>query len=188
MGLPSYSCEEFDLRQPWDEIWGMDTAICIRRGMGKAMIKELLVIEKDAGTWEEAIRYSAEALFRKGYVKDSFYQACVEREKKFPTGLPTKIPVAIPHTDAEHVNEPAVCLIRLKKPVEFYSMEDGDETVAAEFVFNMALEKGEKQLEMIQAIITTAQNSTFLSKAKGMTPDEIYQTLYEEWSLAGIIS
>lgn len=151
------------------------------------MIKDLIVIEKAAATWEEAIGCTSEALLEKGYVKDSFYEGCVEREKKFPTGLPTRIPVAIPHTDAEHVNEPAICLLRLKKPVAFYSMDDGDQTVDAEFVFNMALEKSEDQLDMIQTIISTVQDSEFLGKARNMTLDELYQSLYRRWSAAGVL-
>ncbi len=151
------------------------------------MIKELIVIEKSAHTWEEAIGYTADALLRKGYVKESFYQACVDREKVFPTGLPTEIPVAIPHTDAIHVNVPAVCLMRLEKPVAFASMEDSDQTVDVEFVFNMALAKGEDQLAMIEAIIGTVQNTQFWQAAKQMELDAIYQSLYEKWSSAGVI-
>ena len=151
------------------------------------MIKELIAIEEDANTWEEAIKFTSDALLEKGYVKDSFYQACVDREKKFPTGLPTKIPVAIPHTDPEHVDTPAVCLLHLAKPVPFASMEDSDETVDIEFVFNMALLKCEDQLPMIKAIINTAQDMDFWESAKSMKIEEIKKTLYERWSAEGVI-
>lgn len=151
------------------------------------MIKELIAIEKDANTWAEAIKYTSDALRKKGYVKDSFYQSCVDREKKFPTGLPTKIPVAIPHTDAGHVNTPSVCLLHLVKPVQFVSMEDGDVSVDVEFVFNMALAKCEDQLPMIKAIINTAQDVDFWESAKSMKIEEIKNSLYERWSAAGVI-
>ena len=151
------------------------------------MIKELLVIEHAAENWEQALQHTSAALLEKNYVKDSFYQACVDREKIFPTGLPTQIPVAIPHTDPEHVNVAAVCLMRLENPVKFASMEDSDETVDVEFVFNMALAKSEDQLAMIQAIIGAVQDSAFWQAAKTMPLDEIYQALYKKWSDAGVI-
>lgn len=151
------------------------------------MIKELIAIEKDASTWEEAIRYTSDALLKKGYVKDSFYQACIDRELKFPTGLPTKIPVAIPHTDAGHVNTPSVCLLHLPKPVPFVSMEDGDVSVDVEFVFNMALAKCEDQLPMIKAIINTAQDVEFWESARSLKIEEIKDALYRRWTQAGVI-
>ena len=61
------------------------------------------------------------------------------------------------------------------------------QTVDAEFVFNMALEKSEDQLDMIQTIISTVQDSEFLGKARNMTLDELYQSLYRRWSAAGIL-
>ncbi len=151
------------------------------------MIKELIAIEGEAGSWEEAIRITSDALMKKGYVKSSFFQACVDREKKFPTGLPTKIPVAIPHTDAGHVNTPAVCLFHLRKPVEFTSMEDSDVLVNVEFIFNMALVKCEDQLPMIKAIINTVQNADFMESARAKKIEQIKDDLYKLWSAAGVI-
>jgi PTS system galactitol-specific IIA component len=151
------------------------------------MIKELIGIEKDANTWEEAIRFTSDALLGKRYVKSSFYQACVDREKKFPTGLPTAVPVAIPHTDAGHVNVPSVCLMHLARPVPFASMEDSDETVDVEFVFNMALVKCEDQLSMIKAIIEMVQDMEFWLSARSLKIDDIVKAIYSRWSADGVI-
>lgn len=145
------------------------------------MIKDVIVIEGNVTNWDEALKLTSDQLFKKGYVKKSFYKGCIEREKKFPTGLPTIIPVAIPHTDSIHVNIPAVCVLRLEKPVSFNSMESADETVNVEYVFNMALNKENDQLNMIREIINVVQDNNFLSMAKTMPIDELRKVLCQKW-------
>ena len=67
---------------------------------------------------KEVIKQMASALEEEGYVKNTFADAIVKRESIYPTGLPVgEINVAIPHTDPEHVNNAAVCLGILDKPV-----------------------------------------------------------------------
>lgn len=59
-------------------------------------------------------------MFEKGYVKSTYIDAVLEREKTLPTGLDIgEMCVAIPHTDSKHVNESNVALAVLKNPVEF---------------------------------------------------------------------
>ena len=44
-------------------------------------------------------------------------KACIEREKEYPTGLPSEVPVAIPHSKVEGIKDNCVCFLRLKNPV-----------------------------------------------------------------------
>lgn len=49
------------------------------------------------------LQYISRRLEEKDYVKCSFEGAIIEREKKYPTGLPTvNQHVALPHTDVQH--------------------------------------------------------------------------------------
>ena len=66
---------------------------------------EIVVIDGEAKTWEEAIHLTAGALLEKGYVKDTFEENCIKREKVFPTGLNTELPIAIPHTESDPVSD-----------------------------------------------------------------------------------
>ena len=102
------------------------------------MIEKVFVIEDEAGSKEEALKLTFRKLYEEGCVKESFYEGCMKREKLFPTGLDTPIPVAIPHTDSVHVISPAVCVLRLREPVAFSLMEDDSKKAFVEFVFNMA--------------------------------------------------
>jgi len=145
------------------------------------MIQDVLVIEGKPETWEQALHMTYSALHAAGYVKDTFYDACVAREKEYPTGLPTEINVAIPHTDAVHVNIPAICMLRLLQPVKFKNMGDPDEEVDAEFVFNMALQHNHDQLPLIQAIIKVAQDAEYLSSLKTKPLAQIREELLKRW-------
>ena len=145
------------------------------------MIENVFVIDGSPDNWEECLKLTYQKLLSEGCVKESFLTGCIEREKVFPTGLETEIPVAIPHTDAIHVISPAVCLLRLEKPVSFARMDDETESVEAEFVFNMALSNDVDQITMLQRIIEVAQNKEFLLKAKNAPVEELMKELHKIW-------
>ena len=85
--------------------------------------KSYLAVTLSGDNDKEVIKQMASALEEEGYVKDTFADAIVKRESIYPTGLPVgEINVAIPHTDPEHVNNAAVCLGILDKPVTFNVM------------------------------------------------------------------
>lgn len=141
----------------------------------------VFVIEGSPKTWQDAIHLTYSKLFKEGYVKDSFLDGCIEREKKYPTGLPTELPIAIPHTFANHVITTAICVLKPEKPVYFVSMEDPEKTINAEFVFNMALKNECDQVKMIRAIVKVARSKEFLERAKKMPLDELRDILYKKW-------
>jgi PTS system galactitol-specific IIA component len=145
------------------------------------MIKDVFVIEGEAENREQALKLTFQELFEKGCVKESFYEACLEREKKFPTGLETDIPVAIPHTDSVHVKSPAVCVLKLKSPVSFALMEDDARSVNVDFIFNMALQSNDDQLGMLNKIIGTVQDMELLKNAKDMSCDELKEVFGKQW-------
>lgn len=146
------------------------------------MIKKVYVIEDEGGDKEEALKLTFQKLYEEGCVKESFYDGCIQREKLFPTGLDTPIPVAIPHTDSIHVISPAVCVLRLRKPVAFSLMEDDLRQIEVEFVFNMALKSNNDQLGMLNKIIGTVQDETFLKKAKTMSCSGLEAELLKKWA------
>ena len=65
----------------------------------------------------EAIALAAEPLLRDGSITEDFIEAAVERERVFPTGLPTKIGVALPHTEAKYVLKESISIVTLKNTV-----------------------------------------------------------------------
>ncbi|MBF1720074.1 MAG: PTS sugar transporter subunit IIA [Streptococcus sp.] len=94
-----------------------------------------------------------------GYVKESFSNAIKEREVHYPTGLQLEhIGVAIPHTDAEFVNEQSMAIAILKNPVSFTFMGSEDVLVPVKVVFMLAIKEPHAQLEFLQALMELFQN------------------------------
>lgn len=106
--------------------------------------ENLVVINFKANNRDEVIIELAKLLKKEGCVKESFLNAVIEREKHFPTGLPTlPLAIAIPHTDAEHCLHSAVAVATLQEPVKFVLMGDGTTTVDAKAVFLLSLNRNQ---------------------------------------------
>lgn len=71
---------------------------------------------------KEVLGTIARHLLAEGLVEESFPAALWEREQRFPTGLPTRIPTAIPHSGAEHVRVRCLAVATLARPVRFGEM------------------------------------------------------------------
>lgn len=120
----------------------------------------------------------SDAMFKEGYVNDGFHDAIIKREENFPTGLPTgEINVAIPHTDPEYVNKPAVCLGILDQPVEFHVMGMENEKVEVTILFMLAIKKKEEQLGLLQKLIATCQDQQMLEVIRSGDKEKIDEVL-----------
>jgi galactitol PTS system EIIA component len=122
-----------------------------------------ILIDIEAKNKEEVLSIMAKNLMDHGYVKESFLNAIIKREEKFPTGLPTGgVKVAIPHTDVEHINNKTISVGLLKQPVEFSMMGGSDETVQVKLVFMLAMDEAHSQIELLQSLMAILQNKETL--------------------------
>lgn len=137
--------------------------------------KELAVFASEAGEKEEILSELGERLIEKGWVKEGFIQSIMDREKSFPTGLPTMpFGVAIPHTDGHMVNHPGIAFASLKKPVKFFAMGSDSVLVEVRLVFMLALKSPEDQLDMLQKLVALFQNPATVEKlANAKTLEEL---------------
>jgi len=122
----------------------------------------------EALNWEEAVKKLAEPLYEKGYVKETYLNALVNREKKYPTGLCLKgsTNAALPHADIEHVNKPALVVGILNRPVKFKRMDNPNEDVSVEIIFMPALDKPHTYVKFLKRLATMLQDSEFLERLK----------------------
>lgn len=120
--------------------------------------EELIYTNLNFKTREEVLNYLSSKLIEKSLVKSSFSEAIIEREKEYPTGLPSKQNVAIPHADSELVNETSIAVGILDSPVTFKSMDDPDKNLSVQLVIMLAIKEPHGQLEMLQKIINFIQN------------------------------
>lgn len=137
----------------------------------------LFVIEKDVENWSEAIRACTDVLRKNGNVDEEFCQACIDREKEYPTGLAASVGVAIPHTQKSHVYHNGICFLRLPQPVAFRRMDDPDTFVDASFVFNLAINDPEEQLATLSKVMNFIQDDKLLNRCRTMPLDELNQTV-----------
>lgn len=147
-----------------------------------AIFPELIAIDLEAENFEEAIKKGGKLFYDNGYVKDTYIDAVIAREKIYPTGLQLKdIAVAMPHTDPQHVNKAAVCVIKLLKPVTFLHMGEDvnnkDATkVEAEMLFMMSILNPNEQVETLQKVLSVFQNPDIVDDfKKAYTKEELYE-------------
>ena len=99
-------------------------------------------------------------------VDDKFIEKVIDRELKFPTGLPTEpIAVAIPHAYPENVNNNKIVVATLKKPIIMKEMGGiTDDTLNVSVVFLLALNDTNKHLNLLQNIIELIKNKETVNK------------------------
>lgn len=116
--------------------------------------EDLIFINFDCEDKYDFFEKISTLLIEKGYVKNSFREAIVKREEKYPTGLRT-IPyhVAIPHTDPENIIKPFIAVIRPEHALEFFEMGTDDQTVDARMLFLLGLKKAEGQAPLLSKLI-----------------------------------
>ncbi|EOT40121.1 PTS sugar transporter subunit IIA [Enterococcus dispar] len=127
--------------------------------------EELVFRDLDAKSSDEALDYLATQLFKNGYVKKQYITAIKEREREYPTGLPSTQPiVAIPHANYELVNETTLAIATLKEPVEFHNMEENAATLPVKIIIMMAIGEPHGQVEMLQKIVGLIQDEPLRQK------------------------
>ena len=121
--------------------------------------EELFVRNVQAKTDSEVLAFLASEMYKKNYVKEEYIQAIQEREKEYPTGLPSTPPgIAIPHANYEMVNKTTLAIATLKDPVLFHNMENNNEQLPIQIVIMMAIGEPHGQVEMLQKIVGIIQD------------------------------
>ncbi|GHE12262.1 PTS sugar transporter subunit IIA [Klenkia taihuensis] len=132
------------------------------------LTEDLALVHPEVTGTEDLLRLMAEQARRAGRVHDTFADAVVARERRFPTGLPTPVPAAIPHTDAGHVAEAGVVVALLARPVEFTEMGSADRTVPAELAVMLLVKDPEEQVTALGEVIAVLQDPALAERLAGV--------------------
>lgn len=148
----------------------------------EVVYSNLVVCGLRADTWEEVLRHLAGLLRENNFVKDSFVEAVLERERQMPTGIPVnEISVAVPHGDVEHVLAPAVAVATLDRPVPFRVMVNPQEVTDVSLVFMLALDKPDAQIQALQEVALLLQQPWLLQRlVVARSPKEIRRFLFND--------
>ena len=122
--------------------------------MRDILFPECVITHMKAKSKEDALHQLYEVLLKNGKVKTSFYDAVLERERDYPTGLELEeYNAAIPHVVPAHVEHSAMGIAVLDTPVTFQRMDDDEATVDVNVIFNIALDVNGKQIDILQEIM-----------------------------------
>lgn len=137
------------------------------------MDDKVIQIKLEAKNKEEVLNIMSNILKNEGYVKESYCDAIIEREKIFATGISTgEYSIAIPHTDAEHINKPMIAVATLKNPVKFIEMGSSDQEVSVKIVFMLAMTDKNRQVKLLSNLMTIVQDKKMLKKIYGINEKE----------------
>lgn len=126
--------------------------------------ENLVLLGALADTKEAALRQTFEALYREGYVEETYYEALMERERKYPTGLRLSVcDIAIPHVTPEYVIHTGIAVAILRKTVKFQCVDDPKLTANVRIIFNIALDREGKQVEVLQKLVEFISDQTVLA-------------------------
>jgi PTS system galactitol-specific IIA component len=126
----------------------------------------------------EAIRALAAGLYTLDFVREGYVENVIKREETFPTGLPTSIPVAICHTEAQYVKQSALAVGTLVTPIAFLEMGTLDRTVKAEIIFLLALNDPKQQVPWLKKMAALFKNQTMLKTIRDIKdPQELVEIL-----------
>lgn len=141
--------------------------------------EDLIFINYKAQSKEDLLKKLSRVLREKGYVKDSYTEGILQREVVYPTGLNTEaIKVAIPHTDAVHVNRSTILVAVLNNPVTFKEMGNGINDVDANLIFMLAIKNPNSQVATLSKLMSILSNKErLLSVYNSKTEKEVINVL-----------
>lgn len=145
--------------------------------------EELIFVQKNFKENLDVIKFLSEELREKGFVKESFCDAVIERENKFPTGLYLgKINVAIPHADVKYVNKPGMAVATLQKPILFRKMDDPTLSIPVHIVFLLVLVDSNEYVKFLSSITRSFSDESFVSLIYSLNDTERFVKLIRKVS------
>lgn len=118
-----------------------------------------------------------------GMVEECYGKSVLERELEFPTGVPTPVPIAIPHSERSQVFKAGIGVAVLRNSAKFASMEDPNLYLDVKVVFMLAASLNDEHLYMIKDIMEIIQDTqvvTRLLAAKSTV--EVEDIMHSEFS------
>ncbi|WP_196590961.1 PTS sugar transporter subunit IIA [Pectinatus frisingensis] len=120
----------------------------------------IICLDIEAESSEDAIKKLGQMLVENSYIKPSYVNNVILREKIFPTGLILDtMGIAIPHaTPSDDVLKDGIAVTRLKKPVGFYCMEDPEKKIDVSMIFMLSLCGNNKHLGILKKLFSIFRN------------------------------
>lgn len=144
----------------------------------KMFYEDLIFLDKPLADANSFFEWIFPILEEKGFVKASFLDAIKAREEKYPTALPVDPPIALPHTDIEHIKKPFISVTRVDGTVSWAEMANNDHILNAKFVFLLGFLDKNGHVDLLQSLTGAFGNADFIEKLSHVsTPRECMELL-----------
>jgi len=128
----------------------------------------------------DVIREMGARLTKAGLVNDQFIDAVIKRELEYPTGLPTKMPVSLCHTDPQYVLKSFITLATLEKPIAFHEMGNPSAIQNVKIVFVLGVKEKNDHISVLKNIMDLIRNENLLNSIyDSKSTSEIKEILIE---------
>ncbi len=134
--------------------------------MGLCIDEELILLNLKADDSAGVITQMGERVFKAGLVTGDFIEAVVRREQKYPTALPTKIPVALCHTDAEYLLGSFIGAATLAEPVPFREMGNPEHTQPVEIVLLLGIAVKWEHMDVLKLVLKLIQDEAAMQSIR----------------------
>ncbi|AEB07378.1 putative PTS IIA-like nitrogen-regulatory protein PtsN [Coriobacterium glomerans PW2] len=140
---------------------------------------DLIILDAEVASAEEAIRLMGDRLEKLGFVTEGYADMVCDREKTYPTGLPgASWAIALPHTDPTLVIRPAVGVIVPREPVEFKMMGAPDTTLDVRLIMPLVIKDANSQLSLLKTMMGVIADAQLLERIRrSRDPREIIELL-----------
>jgi PTS system galactitol-specific IIA component len=145
-------------------VYGLDKTTTENQIFSKNDIHALISEETDR---DQLIHLLAAEMAKYGMVEPCYGASVLEREKEFPTGVPTMpVPIAIPHSERSQVYKPGpTCLLNVR------------------VVFMLAASLNDEHLHMIKDVMEIIQDSEVVNALLAAeTTKEIEAIMHQEFA------
>lgn len=135
---------------------------------------EWILLDASAKDSTDIIRQLCALLRQSGCIGERYCQDVIEREKEYPTGLPSEgVTAAIPHAFSDDVKETAVAIAVLREPVLFRNIADYDEELPVSLVFLLANGTGDgEHMDSLQELMDSMSRPSLLTAVKNAADAE----------------
>ncbi|MDH5770558.1 MAG: PTS sugar transporter subunit IIA [Candidatus Bathyarchaeota archaeon] len=143
---------------------------------------DVKILKVESEKRPEILKEMGDYLYDSGYTKETFTNAVIEREKKYPTGLeiPSAVNVALPHADIEHVKKQALLIAVPNGPVKFKRMDAPDKDVNVELILLPVIKNPEGYVKFLSKLTLFIQKKEFLELVRGKKYSAIAAAIREE--------
>jgi len=117
----------------------------------------MIITNCNAKSDVEVISLLSDLAQEQNYVNEQFKEKILEREKDYPTGLPTEIPIAIPHVH-DGCLKSFFSVAVLNEPVGFASMDGSEEQIMAKIIFLFGITDPSHQTAVLRKFCTIFQD------------------------------